>query len=74
MARVLILFASSHGQTREIAWTIERHLRRRGHAVDLVEGLTAATGWQSRVARRSRFHLGCAPRSRAQSTFSCKRG
>ncbi|HEU5059298.1 MAG TPA: flavodoxin domain-containing protein [Kofleriaceae bacterium] len=37
MARILILFASSYGQTRDIAWTIERHLRRRGHAVDLVD-------------------------------------
>ena len=37
MARILALFASSHGQTRDIAWTIERHLRRRGHAVDLVD-------------------------------------
>lgn len=42
MARILVLFASSYGQTREIAWTLERHLRRRGHAVDLVDVRQAA--------------------------------
>lgn len=42
MARILILFASSHGQTRDIAWTIERNLRRRGHSVDLVDVRQAA--------------------------------
>ncbi len=42
MARILVLFASSYGHTRDIAWTIERHLRRRGHAVDLVDARQAA--------------------------------
>ena len=42
MARILILFASSHGQTRDIAWTIERQLRRRGHLVDLIDVRQAA--------------------------------
>lgn len=42
MARILVLFASSYGQTREIAWAIERHLRRRGHTVDLVDARQAA--------------------------------
>lgn len=37
MARILVLFSTTHGHTREIAWTIERHLRRRGHVVDLVD-------------------------------------
>jgi menaquinone-dependent protoporphyrinogen oxidase len=37
MARILVLFASSHGHTRDIAWAIERHLRRRGHVVDLAD-------------------------------------
>lgn len=42
MARILVLFASSHGHTRDIAWTIERHLRRRGHTVDLVDARQTA--------------------------------
>jgi menaquinone-dependent protoporphyrinogen oxidase len=42
MARILILFASSHGHTRDIAWAIERHLRRSGHTVDLVDARKAA--------------------------------
>jgi menaquinone-dependent protoporphyrinogen oxidase len=42
MARFLLLFASSHGHTRDIAWAIERELRRRGHAVDLVDSRLAA--------------------------------
>ncbi len=37
MARILVLFATSHGQTRDIAWAIERQLRLRGHVVDLVD-------------------------------------
>lgn len=37
MARILLLFASSYGHTRDIAWAIDRELRRRGHAVDLVD-------------------------------------
>lgn len=42
MARILVLFASSHGHTRDIAWAIERHLRRRGHTVDLIDARKAA--------------------------------
>ena len=42
MARILLLFASSYGHTRDIAWAIERHLRRRGHAVDLVDARQSA--------------------------------
>jgi menaquinone-dependent protoporphyrinogen oxidase len=42
MARILLLFASSYGHTRDIAWTIERVLRRRGHAVDLIDSRRAA--------------------------------
>ena len=42
MARILLLFASSYGHTRDIAWAIERHLRRRGHVVDLVDSRHAA--------------------------------
>jgi len=42
MARILLLFASSHGHTRDIAWAIERELRRRGHGVDLVDSRLAA--------------------------------
>lgn len=42
MARILILFASSHGHTRDVAWTLERQLRRRGHVVDLVDVRQAA--------------------------------
>ena len=42
MARILVLFASSHGQTRDIAWAIERYLRRRGHSVDLMDIRQAA--------------------------------
>jgi menaquinone-dependent protoporphyrinogen oxidase len=37
MARILVLFATSHGHTRDIAWAIERHFRLRGHGVDLVD-------------------------------------
>lgn len=44
MARILLLFASSHGHTRDIAWAIERVLRRRGHTVDLVDARRAAPG------------------------------
>ena len=42
MARILVLFSTSYGQTRDIAWAIERHLRRRGHSVDLVDSRQGA--------------------------------
>lgn len=37
MAHILILFASSYGHTRKIAWAIDRELRHRGHTVDLLD-------------------------------------
>jgi menaquinone-dependent protoporphyrinogen oxidase len=42
MPRILVLFASSHGQTREIARSLANHLRRHGHAVDLVDSEVSA--------------------------------
>lgn len=44
MGRILLLFASTHGQTRDIAWAIERELRRHGHLVDLVDARRPAPG------------------------------
>lgn len=60
MARILVLFASSYGHTRDIAWTIERHLRRRGHAVDLVDVRQTAPspGEYDLVVIGSRVELG----------------
>jgi menaquinone-dependent protoporphyrinogen oxidase len=42
MPRILVLFASSHGQTLEIARSLANHLRRHGHAVDLVDAEDSA--------------------------------
>lgn len=65
MARILVLFASSHGQTRDIAWAIERHLRRRGHGVDLVDVRQAEPdpGEYDLVVLGSRVELGRHARS-----------
>jgi menaquinone-dependent protoporphyrinogen oxidase len=65
MARILVLFASSHGHTRDIAWAIERHLRRRGQAVDLVDVNQAEPdpGEYDLVVLGSRVELGRHARS-----------
>jgi menaquinone-dependent protoporphyrinogen oxidase len=60
MARILLLFASSYGHTRDIAWAIERELRRRGHGVDLVDSRLAAPnpGEYDMVVIGSRIEFG----------------
>jgi len=61
MARILIMFASSYGQTRLIAETIASQLRHRGHQVELADAFghrPPAPGSYDAVMLGSRVHLG----------------
>jgi menaquinone-dependent protoporphyrinogen oxidase len=50
MSRILVAFASTHGQTREIAHALATQLERRGHAVELgdaASGLPVPGGYDA---------------------------
>jgi menaquinone-dependent protoporphyrinogen oxidase len=62
MSRILIVHASSHGQTRKIAEAIAAQLRIRGHEVDLADALASGTlpppDDYDAVVLGSRVHMG----------------
>jgi menaquinone-dependent protoporphyrinogen oxidase len=61
MSRILIAFASSHGQTQKIAESIARDLRRSGHVVELanaLEGTPPPVQDYDAVILGSRVHFG----------------